>query len=353
MCGRDSLAESLEYVVTKPVNDSWTLPSPASPVRSRAPKAIRYATVWLAVTSALLVLMPTQSPVTLVEHTGSAEVATPRVLGASSAVAAGTPHIMVIVEENKGYSQVIGNKAAPYINSLATTYASATQWYGLTDTSLADYVALISGTTASYSSPTLVGELAKAPAPISWKAYMEDAPSACYTGGSVRHYTKTHNPFVHFKSITNSPAQCNRVVPFAGNFANDFAATSTTAPSFAYVVPNRCDDMHDSCAPLRNQIKQGDQWLKATLGIVLSSQWYAAGGIVIITWDAATTSDHSHWNTGSGGHIPTIVVSATSHGMFSSGGNHYGTLRAIAEAYGVAPPGKSADLGNGDLTPAF
>jgi phosphatidylinositol-3-phosphatase len=339
--------------VAKSVNDSWTLPSPASPVRSHAPKAIRYATVWLAVTSAVLVLMPTQSPVTLIEHTGSAEVATHRVLGASSAVAASTPHIMVIVEENEGYSQIIGNKAAPYINSLATTYASATQWYGLTDTSLADYVALISGTTASYSSPTLVGELAKAPAPISWKAYMEDAPSACYTGGSVRHYTKTHNPFVHFKSITNSPAQCNRVVPFAGNFANDFAPTSTTAPSFAYVVPNRCDDMHDSCAPLKNQIKQGDQWLKATLGIVLSSQWYAAGGIVIITWDAATTSDHSHWNTGTGGHIPTIVVSATSHGMFVSGGNHYGTLRAIAEAYGVASPGKSADLANGDLTPAF
>jgi hypothetical protein len=60
--------------MSKVVNDSWTLPSPASPVRSRAPKVIRYATVWLAVTSALLVLMPTQAPVTLIEHTGSAGV---------------------------------------------------------------------------------------------------------------------------------------------------------------------------------------------------------------------------------------------------------------------------------------
>jgi phosphatidylinositol-3-phosphatase len=337
----------------KVVNDSWTLPSPPSPVRSRAPKAIRYATVWLAAISALLVLMPTRSPVTIIEHTGSAVVATHPVLGAATAAAVGTPHIMVIVEENQGYSQIIGNKAAPYINSLATTHTSATQWYGLTDTSLADYVALISGTTSSYSSPTLVGELAKAPAPISWKAYMEDAPSACYTGGAVGHYTKTHNPFVHFKSITNSPAQCNRVVPFAGNFANDFAPNSTTAPSFAYVVPNNCNDMHDSCAPVKNPIKHGDQWLKATLGTVLNSQWYAAGGIVIITWDSATTADHSHWNIGSGGHVPTIVVSATPHGAFISGGNQYGTLRAIAEAYGVTTPGKSADPANGDLRPAF
>ncbi len=342
--------------MTKLVNDSWTLPSPASPVRSRAPKAIRYVTVWLAVTSALLVLMPAQAPVLLIEHTGNAGVATHPVLGATTAVAVGRPHIMVIVEENQGYSQIIGNKAAPYINSLAATYASATKWYGLTDTSLADYVALISGTTGSYSSPTLVGELATAG--ISWKAYMEDAPRPCYTGGRVGNYTKTHNPFVHFTSITGNLVQCNRVVPFAGSngFASDL--NGNTAPSFMFVVPNLCDDMHDSCATVNNPIKQGDKWLSAHLATVLNSQWYANGGIVIITWDAALTSDHSHWNTGSGGHIPTIVVSATSHGTFASGGNHYGTLRAIEEAYiadGYQVPllGASANSANGDLRPAF
>jgi hypothetical protein len=274
-------------------------------------------------------------------------------IGGTTAKAATPPNIMVIVEENQGYSQVIGNtKSAPYINSLASTYASATNWFGLTDTSLADYVALISGTTGSYKSPTLVGDLAAAS--TSWKAYMEDAPSACYTGGAVGHYTKTHNPFVHFKSITSKPAQCDQVVPFAGNFARDFSPTGTTAPSFAYVVPNQCDDMHDSCAPLKNPVKQGDQWLQSTMSKVLGSSWYANGGIVIITWDSATTADHSHWNTGSGGHIPTIVVSATPHVAFGSGGNHYGTLRAIEEAYGVTPLlGASADSANGDLTPAL
>lgn len=60
--------------MSKVVNDPWTLPSPVPPVRSRAPKAIRYATVWLAVTSALLVLMPTQAPVSLIEQAARAGV---------------------------------------------------------------------------------------------------------------------------------------------------------------------------------------------------------------------------------------------------------------------------------------
>ena len=268
-----------------------------------------------------------------------------------TSVSAGAPHIMLIVEENEGYAQIIGSTSAPYITSLAKTYASATNWYGLTDDSLSDYVALISGLTGSYNSPTLVGELASRG--ISWKAYMEDMPSACYTGGRVADYSKTHNPFVHFKSITHNPAQCSQVVPFlgSGGFAADLNAN--TAPEFMDVVPNLCDDMHSSCPPQNKQIKQGDQWLKANLPTVLNSQWYTSGGIVIITWDSATTADKSGWHTGSGGHIPTIVISATSHGTFSGGGNHYGTLRAIEEAYGVGLLGASATAVDGDLTPAF
>jgi hypothetical protein len=260
---------------------------------------------------------------------------------------------MLIVEENQGYNQIIGNDSDPYINSLASKYASATKWYGMTDSSLGDYVALIAGTISTRGSSTLVGELADRG--ISWGAYMESMPSACYTGTGVGDYSKVHNPFVYIKSIKQDPAQCDRVVPFEGKDGSGFAQAldTNTAPDFMYVVPNICDDMHNSCSPLDNRIKQGDAWLKSNLPTVLNSEWYADGGVVIITWDSATTSDTSGWNTGDGGHIPTIVVSATSHGAFTSGGNHYGTLRAIEEAYGVPLLGGSASPANGDLTPAF
>ena len=35
-------------------------------------------------------------------------------------------HIMVVMMENKNYSEVIGNPAQPYVNSLAADYGSAT-----------------------------------------------------------------------------------------------------------------------------------------------------------------------------------------------------------------------------------
>ena len=221
---------------------------------------------------------------------GAVPVFAPLLGGTGAAAAANPPHVMVIVEENQGYSNIIGNSKAPYINSLASGYASATKWYGLTDNSLADYVALISGYTGSYSKPTLVGELSSAD--ISWKAYMEDMPSVCYTGPGVGNYEKVHNPFVYFKSITGDPAQCDRIVPFAGSggFASDL--NGNKAPDFMYVVPNICDDMHTACPKGSNKITQGDQWLHANLPTVFNSQWYAEGGIVIITWDSALPSDN-------------------------------------------------------------
>ena len=42
---------------------------------------------------------------------------------------ASEPHIMVIMEENKGYSATLGSCSAdPYLCSLATSYASPNNW---------------------------------------------------------------------------------------------------------------------------------------------------------------------------------------------------------------------------------
>jgi hypothetical protein len=267
----------------------------------------------------------------------------------SAAVAA--PHYMVIVEENQEYPSVIGSPSAPYISSLASTYASATNWFGVQLNSINDYLELISGSNQGWATPppppgtftaaTLVDELSANG--VGWKAYMEDMPSTCYTGGDVNGYMNQHNPFMWFSSPCN-----NRVVPFAGNFVGDL--NHGTMPPFTFVVPNRFNDMHDPSAPLNNEVLQGDQWLSTYLPQVLSSSWYASGGVVILTWDEGATT--KGWNGSAGGHIPTLVISAGAHGAFSAGGNHYGTLRALEEAYGVGLLGASADLANGDLTGA-
>jgi len=61
--------------------------------------------------------------------------------------AAAAPHVMVVVEENREYPEVIGNPSAPYVNSLASQYGLATQAYATTHPSLPNYLELIAGTT--------------------------------------------------------------------------------------------------------------------------------------------------------------------------------------------------------------
>jgi acid phosphatase len=256
---------------------------------------------------------------------------------------------MVIVMENQEYASVIGSSSAPYIDSLAGTYVSATNWFGVQPNSVNDYLELVSGSNqgwavpppppGSFTAPTVAGELSAQG--VGWKAYMEDMPSDCYTGGNVNGYMNQHNPFMWFSESCNG-----RVVPFANNFVGDL--NLGIMPPFAFVVPNRYNDMHDG------SVAQGDQWLSTYLPTVLSSSWYQTGGKVIITWDEGKTTQGVNGGKG-GGHVATLVISkhAQGKGAYAAGGNHYGTLRAIEEAYNVHLLGASADANNGDLTPAF
>ena len=138
-----------------------------------------------------------------------------RVVTASAAVQAAAPtassnppHIMVIVEENEGYSDVIGSSSATYINSLANTYASATNWYAVQHNSPHDYMDLIVGSDLNlpkgkpYPNTTLVDELHSSGIP--WRAYMETMPSNCFRGPTTNEYDPNHNPFVNFNNYTAS-----------------------------------------------------------------------------------------------------------------------------------------------------
>src|SRR5437763_12653148 len=56
-------------------------------------------------------------------------------------------HIFVIIAENHGYAQIIGNRNAPNLNRLAKAYGSATQFYGEVHPSKANYIAMLGGDT--------------------------------------------------------------------------------------------------------------------------------------------------------------------------------------------------------------
>ena len=294
------------------------------------------------------------------------------------------PHVMVIVEENQEYGAIIGSSNAPYINSLASTYTSATNWYAVEHNSPTDYLDLISGSdqglggttkkTPPFSATNLVDELHSANIP--WQGYMESMPSDCSTQGSNGLYDPIHNPF-HF--FTNYGSYCTSgssegVVPYPGSSGLVTALDGVSAPDFVFITPNDCNDMHGStsgsttCAGYSGSqlITAGDTWLKYNLGPVLKSTWFQNNGVVILTWDEGTTklglAGGSPPDDGSctspnvpecGGHVPTLVITANAAGSFTSAGDLYGALRGIEEAYGVGLLGHSSGTNDGDLEPAF
>ncbi len=97
-------------------------------------------------------------------------------------------HIFVIVMENHEYGSVIGRPEAPYVNSLAATYGLATNYYAASHPSLPNYFALTAGSTfgiasdctTCYVSATNIADQVESNG-RSWKAYMEDMPTACFT----------------------------------------------------------------------------------------------------------------------------------------------------------------------------
>jgi Carboxypeptidase regulatory-like domain/Phosphoesterase family len=296
---------------------------------------------------------------------------------AAPAAAGTAPHIMLIVEENEGYKDIIGSSSAPYLNTLAKSYVSATNWYAVQHNSPHDYLDLTIGSDLGlpngvpYSMPMLVDELHSAG--VSWKGYMESMPSNCANGSTSNGlYDPNHNPFHYFsKYSAASGGWCNSanlgtegVLPYPGSSGLVTALDAANAPDFVFLVPNDCDNMHgdspNAASPCNNSsnaqlIKTGDTWLSNSLPGVLNSSWFNQDGIVIITWDEGSDSSGCCGLASPGGHVSTIVMTPGNQGAgaFTTTGDHYGTLRAIEEAYGVGFLGGSAKTTNGDLTGAF
>ena len=261
--------------------------------------------------------------------------------------------VFIIVMENKNWSQIVGGTSAPYINDTLLPMASHAEAYfnpPLVHPSLPNYLWLEAGInfgifnddppSANHQSTTnhLVTLLQKNN--ISWKAYQEDIGGADCPLVNNGLYAVRHNPFVYFDDVTNNldpnSANCiSHVRPFS-ELATDLA--NNTVAQYNFITPNVCNDMHDSCAPLNNAIRQGDTWLSQNLPTILNSAAYKSGGAVFITWDEGALSD---------GPIGMIVLSpfAKSNGYRNFiRYTHGSTLRTFQEIFGVSPLLRDANI---------
>ncbi|WP_104091171.1 PKD domain-containing protein [Arthrobacter sp. GMC3] len=234
-------------------------------------------------------------------------------------------HVVVVVMENHSQVDVMGNSDAPFINSLATSGASMTQSFAITQSSQPNYLALFSGSTQgltddtcphSYSTTNVASQMAGKG--LSFTGYAEDLPSTGYEGCQSGNYSRNHSPWVNWPSIPATASQ-----PMTA-FPTDYSKL----PALSYVIPNLQHDMSSGT------VAEGDAWLKENLG------GYAAwaqqnNSVLIVTWGANETSDH--------GQIPTIITGQkVIPGAYPETINHYNVLRTLQDAFGLPSNDSSA-----------
>ena len=277
---------------------------------------------------------------------------------ATSALAAGgepTPShhhiktVWVIVMENQNWSSIKGNKSAPYMNRTLLPMAShAEQYFNPPNIhpSLPNYIWIEAGTNfgildddpprkrSQSSTQHLATLLKNAPGgSISWRAYEENISGKDCPLVNKYPYGVRHDPFVYFDDVTDkrnvNSAYCIAHIRPYEELARDLANNSVARYNF--ITPNVCNDMHDNCGPLRNQIAQGDTWLAKNLPQILNSQAYRDGGVIFITWDEAALAD---------GPIGMIVLSPLAKGNGYQNSIHYdhgALVRTLEEIFGVTP----------------
>ena len=240
-------------------------------------------------------------------------------------------HMVLIVMENKECSQVVGSKAAPYLNRLGRRYVVLRDLYATTHPSFPNYLALTAGSTLGatrtcvtcvYHVRNLVDQLEAAH--VSWRAYMDGMPNPCDRASQTGDYVKRHDPFLSYADILDDPRRCANVVPLA-RLRRDIDARAL--PRFVWITPNLCNDMHNC------PVAAGDAFLARTVPALLRAT--GPRGAIIITWDEGTTNRHCCDGRATGGNIPTFVAGGAvrEHAEPIAVFDSYSILRTIEDVW--------------------
>ncbi|TKK65961.1 acid phosphatase [Ilyomonas limi] len=244
-------------------------------------------------------------------------------------------HIVIVVEENHAYSQIIGSLNAPYINALANDPFAANfkRSHAVTHPSQPNYLDLYSGSNQGVTDdnnpandPFTTANLGRQliDARHTYATYSDGLPSIGYNGDSYNAYRRKHNPAANWMGtgVNQIPAATNQ--PFTA-----FPADYSTLPTVSLVIPDQNNDMHDGT------INRGDSWLRNNMDGYI--QWAKThNSLFILTFDE---DDKNHSN-----HIVTIFCgSMVKRGQYITKINHYNVLRTIENMYGLSYAGNAAN----------
>jgi len=248
-------------------------------------------------------------------------------------------HVFIIMEENHAADGTIGDRASmPFLNSLADTYNTATNYYGVTHTSEPNYIAATSGSNwgvnndngwnagstengvtlsaNQYNHTNIVDQLEANQIP--WAAYMDSMPSAGYLPDKSPDglYVSKHNPFILYQDVRLDPSRTANIKPYT-----DMAAdlNGKNVPQYVWISPNLCNDMHggiygavagqpETPCPYSNTIGdandqalklKADTFLKTAVQTIMSSKAWTGNSVIFVTadendYDAANPSIGSY-----------------------------------------------------------
>jgi phosphatidylinositol-3-phosphatase len=321
-------------------------------------------------------------------------------------------HVFVVIDENESASTTFGPASpAPYLShTLVSQGAYLPHYFGVGHNSLDNYVAMVSGQAPNPDTSGDCHNYVNFPADSmdasgqengqgciypgdvttlmsqfdgagpTWRGYMDGmgadptresatcghppvgAADNTQTATPQDQYATRHDPFVYFHYVIDNHAECNaNVVNLASSpshsLTRDLQSASRT-PNYVFVTPNLCDDGHDAhCAnggP--GGLAQADSYLRTLVPKITSSPAYKQNGLLIVTFDEASTVDASACcgeqpgpydaangimpgGTGPGGGdvgavllSPFIKPGTTSNVSY----NHYSTLGSVEDLFGLA-----------------
>lgn len=305
-------------------------------------------------------------------------------------------HVYIIMMENHSTPDIIGDPNAPYINSLASTYGFAANYFGVTHPSFPNYLTATSGnnwyinfdpsTLQSVDHTNIVDQLEAHH--LSWKAYMDAMPAGQPQASTADgRYIIKHDPFIMYTDIQNNPARVNNIVPLT-QLSTDLK--SGHVPNYVWITPDQCNDMHgiggaNSPCPFSNTqgdandqalIHDGDSFVQTWVSAIMHSHAWTDHSVIFLTWDendfapTPNTEDYinddgccdspilpagSQLSTGGiwpggvlgGGEIPMIVIGSkdlVKHGFTSNVAyNHYSMLKTIEDSWHLAHIGMTSD----------
>ncbi len=249
-------------------------------------------------------------------------------------------HIVIVIDENKSFSDVIGSTHAPFLNALAKRGALLTNFTAAHHPSQPNYIDFFAGSPlgvcddrciqAPFTANNLGAALLATPG-RSFAGYAEDLPAKplCDLNG----FAKRHCPWMSFSNVPASATQD------LSKFPRDFRKL----PTVSIVIPNVIHDMHDGKV-IATEVATGDRWLRSKLDAYAS--WAEThNSLLIVTWDedsdekyriqcpaVVTTSPPAN-------RIPTIIAGQhVKRGSRSAVAySHHDLLRTILDMYGIAP----------------